>query len=424
MNFKNIFLVISTIIIIGMTGCGNDTNSNATTNRASAAGDLIGYTPDSLPTGVTITTPTLTATLVSTKNTTYGVDVDGNIPLSGLLVKVPYHANRDVTLDDFTSSPFTINASNTKSGTAVDVVFQWRNIHLSAGDGYFDAKIVPLSSAYHAKQLDLHASGYRAATFLYPKDDSSSVGELDLKVMAGILDRNFNVKTNGKYEHRFIYMPVTNTITGRTWLNNNLGAEYADANNPNGNFNPMQQATSATDYRAYGSQFQWGRKADGHELISWTGVKTGAGKYGDTTTRADNPSNSLFIWKQNNWRVHPDETLWASESSPNNVCPAGYRLPLTPNGATDSDNEFYEETNSWDSQDAAGSLSSKLKLSMAGFRYNSYDPYYPVTYGLYWSGNYSSDPYNSRNMRLEIDKVFLPDTTLRTVAMSVRCIKD
>ena len=36
-----------------------------------------------------------------------------------------------------------------------------------------------------------------------------------------ILDKNFYKKTHNKFEHRFVYLPVTNSKTGRTWLNNN-----------------------------------------------------------------------------------------------------------------------------------------------------------------------------------------------------------
>ena len=45
---------------------------------------------------------------------------------------------------------------------------------------------------------------------------------------------------------------VTNPTTGKTWMDKNLGAN--------------QVATSIADSASYGSLFQWGRLADGHEL--------------------------------------------------------------------------------------------------------------------------------------------------------------
>ena len=419
MNFKNIFLVISTIITIGMTGCGSDTNSNAATNRASGFQNLANIPPAILPVGITITASA--ATLVSTKNTTYGVDVDGNIPPSGLVVKVSYHSNRDIALNDFTSSPFTIKASNTKSGTAIDVRFQWRNIHLSAGDGYFNAKIVPIGGTYHARQLDLNANGYTAATLSYQIDGNSSIGQLDLKVIPGIPDRNFNVLTNGKYEHQFVYMPVK-SATRRVWLNNNLGAVYADLNSPD--FNPTQQATAANDYKAYGSYFQWGREADGHELMNWEVNSTSrkaSRVYGDTSIKSDNPTNPAFITGED-WRTTPDDTLWASELSPNNVCPVGYRLPLNPNNAKDSDNEFDVEVNSWAEANSTAALNSAIQWILAGFfTKNSDKRIYTTETGQYWNGSaiaggdafsfYFGDQTNSL------------DHSSRAYGMPVRCIK-
>ncbi len=386
---------------------------------ASDIQNLVDNLPAPLPAGVTITTPTLTATLVSTIDTVYDadIDIDGNIPSSGLLVKVPYHSNRDVTLSDFTSSPFIVDASNTKSGNAVDVRFQWSGVTLSAGDGYFDAKIIP-GAAYHAKQLNLNEDGYRAATFLYPTDHNSSIGQLDLKVIPGIPDRNFNVLTNGQYEHQFVYMLVTNPFTGRVWLNNNLGAEYANLNSSS--FNSMQQATASDDYRAYGSLFQWGRKADGHELINWEDIKTGIAKYGTTTTKSDDPDFPEFIIGDGDWRVTPDDTLWASESSPNSVCPVGYRLPLDPNGAAGEDNEF----ESWVPQDAIGYMFSELKLPLVNDylivnRSNKIE-----AISRYWSGsaNFGSNAsYGWFGTNMAYSPVI---STKRGVSMFVRCIRD
>ncbi len=237
-----------------------------------------------------------------------------------------------------------------------------------------------------------------------------------------ILDRSFFKKTNGVFEHRFVYLAVENNTTGRTWLNNNLGADYANVDSSD--YNASQQATAYNDHLAYGSLFQWGRKADGHELMNWTDATTGAGRYGDTDTKNDNPSDSLFI-KQSDWRVNRDDTLWASESSANNVCPVGYRLPLNPNKANDTANEFYIETQTWSSQNHSGSMSSDLKLPTAGMRWKSNSVGYAGNEGTYWTGSIENALYPHdlwfHNGTLDANDY---SNSYRGRGFSVRCIKN
>ena len=242
-----------------------------------------------------------------------------------------------------------------------------------------------------------------------------------------ILDRNFYKKTNGAFEHRFVYLPVINPKTGRTWLNNNLGAGYADTNSSD--YNASQQATASDDYLAYGSLFQWGRKADGHELINWIDSENGYGRYGTTTTRSNSPSNSLFITETNyslNWRINKDDTLWASESSPNNICPAGYRLPLNPNGSNDAANEWHQETKTWAAKNAIGALGSVLKLSQTGYRDKSTGTViYKNIFADYWSG--SVNGASVRNLSFSsagANTLNSNNSRSRMYGMSVRCIKD
>ncbi len=237
-----------------------------------------------------------------------------------------------------------------------------------------------------------------------------------------ILDRSFFKKTNGVFEHRFVYLPVTNPNTGRTWLNNNLGADYANVDSSA--YNASQQATATDDYLAYGSLFQWGRKADGHELMNWNNDVNGTGKYSTTTKKSDDP-DKLFILDtsdKKDWRVHRDDTLWANESSANNVCPLGYRLPLDPNGANDSENEFAVEINTWSSKDVNGSMLSDLKMPAAGFRWTNGNRAYTALYGIYWGGSVAEN--NGRSLAIHPDSATPLYTTRRGVGSSIRCIKE
>ena len=66
---------------------------------------------------------------------------------------------------------------------------------------------------------------------------------------------------------------VTNPVTGRTWMDRNLGASRV--------------ATGSTDAEAYGDLYQWGRAADGHQKRN-SSTNT-------TQSSSDNPGHGNFI---------------------------------------------------------------------------------------------------------------------------------
>ena len=131
---------------------------------------------------------------------------------------------------------------------------------------------------------------------------------------------------------------VTNPTTGKTWMDKNLGAN--------------QVATSIADSASYGSLFQWGRLADGHELST-----------SNTTSiisTSNIPGHSDFIVGSDNWIAPSNDSLWQGVNGINNPCPNGFRIP--------AEQEWEAERLSWISNDAAGAFASVLKLSLPGAR--------------------------------------------------------
>lgn len=137
------------------------------------------------------------------------------------------------------------------------------------------------------------------------------------------------------------YNLVTSPTTGRTWLDRNLGAS--------------QIATSPTDSNSYGWYFQWGRKADGHQL------QTSTSTFG-TQTRATDPevtTNQIYwsLGSPYDWDATQNTTRW-QVGGINNPCPPGFRLPTI--------EELLAEAAAWSSYNDA--FNGFLKLPTAGTR--------------------------------------------------------
>jgi uncharacterized protein (TIGR02145 family) len=188
---------------------------------------------------------------------------------------------------------------------------------------------------------------------------------------------------------------VTNPITGRIWMDRNLGA--------------TQAATSLTDTSSYGDLYQWGRRSDGHQCRNSLTTSI--------LSSVDQPTHGDFILAPNSyadWCSPSNDNLWQGVNGVNNPCPSGYRLPTS--------TELDAERASWSSNNAAGAFASHLKLPMAGYRSNSSGFLdYVGSVGYYWSSTVNG-PY-ARNLYL-----YSSDTGMsndyRAFGRSVRCIKD
>ncbi|MGQ3559481.1 FISUMP domain-containing protein [Ornithobacterium rhinotracheale] len=339
-------------------------------------------------------------------------------------IKIPYTGGKG------SYNAVNINNIKTAAGQNGDV----NNLSLSIPAGNFGEQgeltatiSVDGDGEYLVKQM---APGEQYTIATFPIDMNGTRYDVVLKGIGGIPDRCFGKTTlecvgygaNVK-EHEFIYVPIEGP-DGRTWLNNNLGAEYARVGSQY--FNPVQQATSKTDWKAYGSLFQWQRNPDGHELINWSGSTSGTPKYTGTGSLSNswtNAGTNKFIpssgstWSWNSGQGPWD--LWQSGKS-NNPCPQGYHVPTKEEwqtlhqaiaGSTSSvsNNKMWSETS--------------LSLPASGNRYYNASFYNQGSYGNYWSSSQSYSKF-ARSM------LFLSGTsnpsydTGQATGFSVRCLKD
>ena len=197
---------------------------------------------------------------------------------------------------------------------------------------------------------------------------------------------------------------VYNTTTRQIWMDRNLGA--------------TRVATSSTDFNAYGSLFQWGRAADGHQLITWASATAGTVVHGTTSGpyNGDTHPNAFFITAASSpfdWRTGQNNNLWQGVNNINNPCPTGYRLP--------TEAEWDAERISWASQNAAGAFASSIKLTMPGYRDLGNGNILVIgTAGNYWSSTVSGTQARSIGFDDSIGFIYSRN---RAMGFSIRCIK-
>jgi N-acetylneuraminic acid mutarotase len=189
---------------------------------------------------------------------------------------------------------------------------------------------------------------------------------------------------------------VTNPITGKTWMDRNLGAQRA--------------ATSSTDVESFGDLYQWGRGADGHQCRN-SGTTS-------TLSSSDQPNHANFILTTNipyDWRGAQNDNLWKGVNGTNNPCPRGYRLP--------TNLELDAERTSWTQNNSIGALNSPLKLPMPGLRNDADGSLKEVGGdGRYWSSSVGA-PYVSY-LNFFSGDASVNVNRLRAHGFSVRCLKD
>lgn len=158
------------------------------------------------------------------------------------------------------------------------------------------------------------------------------------KCLERVYDKHY-----GDGDHNFIYCAVMGP-NGKKWLNLNLGAEYAREGSPH--FNPEAIPTDYNDWKASGSLFQYGRRADGHELVTYSNDNqnwyanrvfpiinqpvdpiNSPNNYVDTGVPYDAPYSYYWSNQHTSANISNDlPALSALWDGVNNPCPEGYRV--------------------------------------------------------------------------------------------------
>lgn len=202
------------------------------------------------------------------------------------------------------------------------------------------------------------------------------------------------------------YGIFTSQATGRKWLDRNLGAP----NTP----------SSVDDYLNYGDLFQWGRPADGHQVVTRTSTANDAVSGVATTdilSSDDTPDNDKFILsptEPSDWRNPQNLNLWQGVNGINNPCPSGWRIPTLA--------EFDAEGLGLLNDDYA-----KLNITRTGYRTAAEGDFDLVeTQALLWTSTIDPniDPQRAIRVRMTNLSGYTMSQVNNATGIAVRCIKD
>lgn len=342
--------------------------------------------------------------ILSTYSDKYNINIQGKIS-DEIKINLPYTNTNDNFIISEYKKEIDINSILIKNNNLnLKLIFSYEKQKLEKGKGTIFATLKIKNKINNIDLIQLnpdYLSTLLLTSIELPVDATRKKKSVDLEIIGAVKNRKSD-NSNSVY----VYIPVVSPITNKVWLNNNLGAEYNLWRGPN--YNPEQQAISFYDYKAYGSKFQWGRRADGHELTNYYNPFSGKSVNVNTNNSTDEPVSPDFILDVKNefdWRVNRNDKLWLEEN--NNVCPKGYQVP----SEEDFINEFINKK-----------IDEKfLKLTYAGIRhYISGDLSLLGEFGFYWT----RETFGSAASYLFISKdksSFYVNS--RVNGFSVRCIK-
>jgi uncharacterized protein (TIGR02145 family) len=201
------------------------------------------------------------------------------------------------------------------------------------------------------------------------------------------------------------YCSVESNVTGRVWLDRNLGAS--------------EVCTDLNDTNCYGDYYQWGRYADGHEKADSNTTTTLAESITDAgsdfITNASVPRDWVALYVDDDGSLRSEN--W-STSDGSSVCPAGFRVPTK----AELEAELFSASNTISNK--VDAFESFLKLPSAGSRSaDTGDLLDQGNYGGLWTASVNGSDSTVSDDIEYTDTEAHSTSNYRATGQAVRCIQ-
>ena len=384
---------------ISYTGGNTGSYSAQTVASTGVTGLTASLVADTLANGNGSITYTITGTPASSGTASFAITLGGQSCSFTVNVSAPSAALTTIDCAGATTTG-TLTSGTAANGVSTTITYTGGNAGTYSAQNVASTGVTGLTASLVADTL---ANGNGSITYTITGTPASS-GTASFPITLGGQSCSFTINVaQPPYPANSVFcaagittvLNVTNPITGRIWMDRNLGAS--------------QVAISSTDQNAYGDLYQWGRRSDGHQCRTSSTIVT--------LSSLDQPAHGNFILSTNaqlDWRSPQNTNLWQGVNGVNNPCPSGYRIPTE----TEMDNERL----SWSQNNIVGAFASPLKWTLAGFRDASSGMLWDVgSTGIYWSSTVSTTFSSIIGFDTSMASIYFD---ARASGNSVRCIQE
>lgn len=210
------------------------------------------------------------------------------------------------------------------------------------------------------------------------------------------------------------YSTVTSLQTGKVWLDRNMGATKVCDKKRSEFASDAEYTASQKD--CFGEYYQWGRNADGHQIIT-SSTRTSRLAYPTTSSEfvLNDTPNQHYDWTYSDSDGQDRSANW-SKTDGSSVCPTGYRVPTFSEILDEANGNFI-------------SFNDALNLPMAGRRdrITGNAPYLSGMSGSIWSTTPTHVNNDKQTKAFYYSEAsFNPNShpEERADALTVRCIKN